>query len=116
TETGSAEIVRGRPVTVLVDAEDEIALSRVELTGQGAFSLSTAKPVSPPIGSAHVTFTINVPEALTPGALLTLRATAVDISGNVSSPALLTLAVKSVVDVTLPASAIAIAGESLPVA
>jgi hypothetical protein len=115
TDTGSTEIARGRPFTVFADADDEIALSRVELSGQGAFTMSDAKSVSPPVGSARVAFTVNVPDTATPGAILNLRATAVDISGNVSAPALLTLSVKSVTDVTLPASAIVIAGESIPV-
>ena len=115
TETGSLEMVRGRPLTIFADAEDGIAISRVELTGQGAFTVSDAKPVSPPVGSARVAFTINVPETLDVGATLTLRATAVDISGNVSSPAILTLTVRSLVDVTLPPSAIVIAGETISV-
>jgi hypothetical protein len=116
TDTGGTDMVRGRPVTIFADADDEIAVARVELTGQGAFTVSDAKPVSPPIGSARVSFTINVPDTLAAGAILNLRAVAVDISGNVSAPSLLTLAVKSVADVTLPASAIVIAGESIPVA
>ena len=115
TASGNTEIVRGQPVTVFADAEDEMALARVELTGQGAFTIADAKPVSPPIGSARVAFTINVPDTLEPGAMLNLRAVAVDISGNTSTPALLTLAVKPITDVTLPASAIVIAGESIPV-
>ncbi|HEX4915064.1 MAG TPA: carboxypeptidase regulatory-like domain-containing protein, partial [Vicinamibacterales bacterium] len=115
TENGSLEMVRGRPLTILADAEDGIAISRVELTGQGALTLADAKPVSPPVGSARVSFTINVPDTLDPGATLTLRATAVDISGNVSSPAVLTLSVRSLLDVTLPPSAIVIAGDTVSV-
>ena len=116
TSTGSLELVRGQPVTIFADADDEMALSRVELSGQGAFTLSDAKPVSPPLGSARVPFTINVPATLDPGAILTLRAVAVDISGNASLPAMLTLSVRAAADVTLPASAVVIAGESQPVA
>ena len=114
TSTGDLEIVAGRPITVFADAEDGIAVSRVELTGTGAFTVSDAKAVSPPVGSARLEFTINVPATLDPAAVLNLRATAVDISGNVSAPATLTLVAKSLVAVTLPESVIVIAGESTP--
>ena len=116
TSTGSLQLVRGEPVTIFADADDEMALSRVELTGQGAFTLSDARAVSPPLGSARVAFTVNVPATLDAGAILTLRAIAVDISGNTSMPALLTLSVRAAAEVTLPASAVVIAGESQPLA
>jgi hypothetical protein len=114
-ESGSLQMVPGRPVNVIAEAEDEIAVSRIELSGTGALTVSDAKAVSPPSGSASVVFTINVPEGLVPGSLLTLQARAVDISGNVGSPATLTLATRSLVDITLPPSAVVVAGETIPV-
>ena len=90
------EMVPGRPVDVIVDASDEFAISRLELTGTGAFTLSTARQVSPPLASASATFAIDVPATLADGAELTLQARAVDLSGNVSTPVSIVLTARAV--------------------
>lgn len=115
---GRNDMVPGRTVDVVADATDEIGVSRIELTGQGAFTLATARQVSPPLPNGSATFTIDVPASVPPGAVLTLQAKAVDISGNVSVPVSLALTAASVADVVLPPSLVIIAGEaaSLPVA
>ncbi len=114
---GRNDMVPGRTVDVIADASDEIGVARIELTGQGAFSLATAKQVSPPLPTGSATFTIDVPSSVAPGAVLTLQAKAVDISGNVSVPVSLALTAAAVADVVLPPSLVMIAGEaaSLPV-
>ena len=84
---------------MIADASDTIAISHVDLTGTGAFSITDAKQVSPAVPTAHVSFTINVPASTPPGAVLNLQARAVDTSNNQSLPALLSLSVK-----TLPTS------------
>jgi hypothetical protein len=112
TSSGSLEIAPGSPVTIIADVEDEIGVTRVDLAGDGAFTVADARQISPPLGSAQATFTINVPAGLAEGSVLNLRATATDISNNVSTPATLTLTVRAVSDVTLPASVIVIAGQS----
>jgi len=114
---GRNDMVAGRTVDVIADASDELGVARIELTGQGAFTLATARQVSPPLPSGSATFTIEVPASVPAGAVLTLQARAVDISGNVSVPVSLALTAASVSDVVLPASLVMIAGEtaSMPV-
>ena len=115
TATGSLDIVAGRTVTLIADVSDAIGVSRVELTGSGAFSLTDAKQISPPLGTAQAQFTVIVPETVTPGAILNLQARAIDTSNNVSTPALLSLTVKALQDVVLPPSAVVLAGRSVDV-
>jgi hypothetical protein len=114
TDTGSLNLIPGRTVTVIASASDSIAVSRVDLTGSGAFAITDGKQVSPALPSAQVPFTINVPAAATPGAVLNLQARATDTSNNTSLPALLSLTVKSLADITLPGSVIVDAGRSVP--
>ncbi len=40
TDTGRLQIVRGRSVTIVVDAEDDLGVSEIDLQGQGAFVVS----------------------------------------------------------------------------
>ncbi len=116
TSTGSLDLTPGSQVTVIADVEDEIGVTRVDLSGEGAFTLTDAKQITPPLGSAQASFTVNVPAALAEGSVLNLRATATDISNNVSPPATLSLTVRSVATVSLPPSVIVIAGDSVDAA
>lgn len=115
TDAVSQTIVPGQTVNVFADAADTIAVASVSLTGTGAFSVSDARPVSPPSGSAHVAFSINVPGTAADGAVLNLQAVALDSSNNASSPAFLSLTVRTVAGVVLPSSTIVGAGESVSV-
>jgi hypothetical protein len=112
TLTGRLDIVPGQTVTVIADAEDELAVASVRLTGEGAFTVSEAKQISPPSGSAAVPFTVMAPANATSGSILTLTARATDTSNNTGAAATLALTVKSSVDVTLPASALVVAGQT----
>jgi hypothetical protein len=112
TGTGRLQIVRGRSVTVVVDAEDDLGVSEIDLAGQGAFTVTQAKAIAPPLGTATASFTIQVPADATPGAVLTLQATAVDLAHNTSAPVVLALTVTALPEVTLPASVVVPAGES----
>ena len=115
TATGSLDIVPGRTVTLIADVSDSIAVSRVELTGSGAFSLTDAKQITPPLGTAQAQFTVIVPDTATPGTILNLQARAIDTSNNVSNPALLALTVKTLQDVVLPPNAVVLAGRTVEI-
>jgi hypothetical protein len=111
TLTGSTEMVPGQQLTVVVDASDEIGVQRIDLTASGALTYANAKGITPPLGSAQAQFPITIPSNLADGATLTLQATAVDLSGNVSAPATLVLNAQSLPGVTLPASLVLNAGD-----
>ncbi len=112
TSDGGTAAVPGRTVDVTATAGDEIAVNRIELAGQGSFTYNDARQVSPPSGTAVVTFSVPVPANAAPGSLLTLHGRAFDISGNVSVIASLSLTVTLLADLTLPPSVIVAAGES----
>ncbi|WP_211360494.1 carboxypeptidase regulatory-like domain-containing protein [Geobacter argillaceus] len=111
TLTGSTEMVPGQPLTIVVDASDEVGVQRIDLTASGALTYANAKGISPPLGSAQAQFLITIPTTLADGATLNLQATAVDLSGNVSAPASLVLRGQSLPGVTLPASLVLNAGD-----
>ncbi|MEO8681584.1 MAG: Ig-like domain-containing protein, partial [Vicinamibacterales bacterium] len=115
TASGRLEMVPGAVLNLIADASDGISVSRVELVGSGAFTMADARPVTPPAGDAQVPFSILVPDTLTAGAVLNLQARAYDLAGNVSSPAFLSVSVSILPGVTLPASTIVSAGNSVPV-
>ena len=52
TATGAVEIVPGTSVSVIAQADDETGVATVALGGQGAFTVSQAKQVSPVHGAA----------------------------------------------------------------
>ena len=112
TDTGRLQIVRGRSVTVVVDAEDDLGVSEIDLKGQGAFVVNAAKAIVPPLGSGTASFTIQVPADAVPGAVFNLQATAIDLAGNTSAPALLALVVTALPEVTFGPSLIITAGEA----
>ena len=112
TENGRLDIASGQTFNVVANAEDEVGVTRVQLTGTGAFTVSDDKQVSPPTGSATVVFTMTAPEGATPGSVLNLVGRATDTSNNVSAAATLSLTVRSVTDVVLPESALILAGET----
>jgi hypothetical protein len=115
TANGSLGVAPGQIVNVVVNGEDEGLLSELRLAATGAMTFNQAKQVTPPSGSATLSFEVIVPAALPTGAQIQLAATAVDLSGNVSAPASVTLTVSSGLDVTLPASQIVKAGKTVNV-
>ncbi len=115
-ESGSAEVAPAEQVSILVEASDQGMLSRIELRATGAFVFSDARQVSPPSAGAVATFTLPLPESLEDGDTIQLEATAVDSAGNTSLPEALTLTVRSLLGVTLPASHIMLAGETQEIA
>ena len=116
TASGSLDAAAGQTVQVVVSAEDEGLVSELRLAASGGMTFTSAKQVTPPSGSASRTFDVIVPPALTAGTTIQLTATAVDLAGNTSAPAALTLTVVNAAGVTLPASQIVRAGESVNVA
>ena len=112
TSNGRLDMVPGRSFSIVTDADDEIGVTRISLSGTGAFAFSDAKSISPALGSVSATFVVNVPATVVNGQSLTLTARSVDLSGNVSTPATLTLTAREVSDVTLPSSALLLAGDT----
>ncbi len=110
TDTGRLDIARGRSVTIVVDAEDDLGVSEIDLQGSGAFSVTTAKPIAPPLGTASASFAIQVPSDVAPGTVFTVQATAVDLAGNSSAPMTLALTVTALPDVSFGPSVIVDAG------
>lgn len=109
---GRFDFVPGRPFSLIAEATDETGVARITLSGSGAFALTDAQSLSPPVTPVSATFTINAPASLTAGQTLTLRAQAIDLSGNASTPAEILLTVRTLSGVTLPASTILLSGES----
>ena len=116
TSTGSRFAVPGQSLSVVAQATDDTAVVSVELSGQGAFTYSDSRQVSPPSNSATVTFSLTVPGAAQVGQVLSLSGRATDLAGNVSAPATLSITIVSAVEVTLPSSLVALAGEEHQVA
>ena len=110
TASGRLEAVPGADLSILAAAEDEVGVSRVSVTGSGAFAFSNARSFSPAIGSAAATFVVSVPSNAVPGSVLAVTGRAVDLFGNASDPVTIALAVRSVSDVTAT-PALVVAGE-----
>jgi hypothetical protein len=110
---GAPTLVPGRATLVTADADDEIGVARIVVSGSGAFAYSDAKTISPPTAHAAATFVVNAPAGLAPGSILTLQAYAVDVSGNQSAPFQLTLTAVALADVMLPPSLVVRAGEAV---
>ena len=109
---GTPDMVPGAPVSIVVEGEDDIGISRLTLSGAGAFGVNDSKTLTSTTTTASASFEVAVPGTVAPGATLTLTARAIDASGNVSAPALLTLTARVIGNVTLPASLLLRAGES----
>lgn len=115
TENGRLEMTPGRQVRVVASATDESGITRITLTGTGAFTVSRTASIEPPLATATRTFEISVPDTVVDGQTLRLEARATDLAGNTSAPAVVTLTAVRLADVTLPPSAIVDAGRSLVV-
>jgi 5-hydroxyisourate hydrolase-like protein (transthyretin family) len=112
TSTGRNEMSPGSPLVIIAEANDEVGVGRIELTGSGAFPVAEGRTIDPPTATAEVIFTILVPEPVPDGAVLQLQARAIDGAQNVSTPTSLTVTAGAAIGVTLPASAIINAGST----
>lgn len=110
--SGSTQVLSGKSVVVVVDATDEIGVSRVEITGSGALSFVDAAQVTPPSGSASVHFTINIPADVPAGSTLSVVARAIDISGNAAGSTAAVFTVASLPEAIIPSSTVMRAGQS----
>jgi hypothetical protein len=113
--SGRSDAVIGSTVGIVVEAEDEIGVSRIDVRGSGAFAVADGRSIPTPSGSVAQHFTVTVPADATPDAILTIEAIARDVFGNVSAPVALPLTLRTLAGVTLPASVIVLAGESVVV-
>ncbi|MCU0255404.1 MAG: Ig-like domain-containing protein, partial [Vicinamibacterales bacterium] len=109
----AATLVPGRATTLVAEADDDLGVARIVISGSGAFAYSDAKTFSPPLAQAAAGFVVNAPTSLVPGSVVTVQARAVDVSGNLSQPASLTLTGVALAEVVLPPSLIVRAGESV---
>ena len=64
---GAATLVPGRATMLVAEADDEIGIARIVLSGSGAFAYSDAKTISPPSTHAVAGFLVNAPASLAPG-------------------------------------------------
>ncbi|MEN3340225.1 MAG: large repetitive protein, partial [Acidobacteriota bacterium] len=112
TDSGRLQVVPGRSVTVVVEAEDDLGVSEIQIAGQGAFVMSAAKQIVPPLTAGGLSFVIQIPATAVTGAAFTVIATALDLAGNTSAPVTLGLVVAPLPDVTFGPSIILAAGET----
>ena len=111
TETGALDVVPGRTVNLVIEATDDVGLAALRLTATGpnGFAFDESRTV-PPVSPVSASFALAVPSGLAGGDQIVIAARATDASGNQSVPAQLTLTVRQVSDVTLPASLLLKAG------
>ena len=102
---GVPQILPGGSTAISVTASDNDGLAAVGLQTAGAVATSQSQALVPPRSSASVAFTVTVPLTVTPGTVLTLTATAADVTGNpgASQPITLTVAADLPPHVTLNA-------------
>jgi hypothetical protein len=108
TADGATQAVRGRTVTILVSATDDVGVTSFAFQTQGAFVASGSRAITSQT-SASTEFTIQVPESAADGTTLTIVASAQDAQGNSGVSSALSLPVVSaptpvILDVS-PASA-----------
>jgi len=108
-------VVPGHTVTIVVDAQDDTAVTGITLNGSGAFTYSNSAVLTP-AGTVQSSFTINIPANLAEGKILNLTATAGDASGNVGTSTTLSLTARSLTTLQLPASQLLAAGETVQLA
>jgi hypothetical protein len=110
TAGNASTIVPGRTVTIVVDAQDDTAVTGITLTGNGAFTYNNSAVLTP-AGTVQSSFTITIPANITDGAILNLIATASDASGNIGTSTVLTLTAHTQTTLQLPVSQLMAAGD-----
>ena len=92
-KNGASEAYRGKSFTTVVNASDNVGVSTLTLTIQGAITNSLTRQFSPPVSPAVAEFTFSVPADAPEGSNLVMTATAADASGNSASSSVLTVLV-----------------------
>jgi hypothetical protein len=105
-------IVPGHSLTIVVDAQDDTAVTGITLNGSGAFTYSNSAVLTP-AGTVQSSFVLNIPANLAEGAILNLTATAGDASENVGTSALLSLTAHFLSTLQLPTSQLLAAGDTV---
>jgi hypothetical protein len=113
TLSGSLDVIRGVAAQIVVEAVDDVALASLRLQASGAngFTFDDTRSVAP-TSPASFTFTVPIPDTLVGGQQVVLTGHAVDASGNPSTPTTISVTVRDVETVTLPASVSLDAGRS----
>ncbi len=91
--SGSTRVIAGTSVSVRADAIDNVAVTAVDFTAEGAATASGSANVVPPATPATTTFSVAVPAGAANGATITVRGRARDAAGNLSTELALTLTV-----------------------
>jgi hypothetical protein len=78
----NAQIVVGQPLSVVVDAADDVGVASVTLTCTPAFAGCDTRAVQPAALTTRQTFSVQVPSSATPGSAVTLLVSASDAAGN----------------------------------
>ncbi len=94
TVDGATQAVRGRTVTILVSATDDVGVTSFAFQTQGAFATSGSRAIASQT-SASTEFTIQVPDSALEGAVVTIVASAQDAQGNSGASSALELPVVS---------------------
>ncbi len=115
TATGTNTMVPGGTVQVIADAQDDLAIATIQLTGVGAFAYTDTRSLPVQTASATATFTLNIPNTLVNGDIETVTARTTDASGNLSTPVSLTLTAQTASTVTMPPSVLMLAGDETTV-
>lgn len=105
TADNTFDVPAGRVANIVVTGVDDVAIASLRLTATGpnGFSFDDTRGV-PPVSPASFTFAVPIPESMASGDQIVLTGRAVDASGNDSAPTSITVTVRHVDTVTLPAS------------
>ncbi|MGE3957098.1 MAG: Ig-like domain-containing protein [Vicinamibacterales bacterium] len=115
TTSGTSTMIPGSTVSLLAEAQDDLAIASLQITVTGAFSYTETRSPAVQTATRSETFVLNVPASLVTGDTVTVTARATDASGNVSAPVSTTLTAQVVASVTLPPSILARAGDQVPI-
>jgi hypothetical protein len=82
TPVNNAQIVVGQPLTVTVDAADDVGVTSVTLTCAPVLAGCETRAIQPAVPTTRQTFVVDVPATATPGSSVTLLVSASDAAGN----------------------------------
>lgn len=91
--TGSTRVLPGQVAQLRANVADNVGVTAVEFSAEGAVVASGSVPVSPAVTSGPVPFGFAVPAGAPGGGSIVVTARARDAAGNVGAPATLTLTV-----------------------
>ncbi len=91
--SGSLRVVAGETVGLRAVVNDNLGVTALTFTTEGALTTSGTVAVAPPVTSGPTVFSVIVPAGAATGSTITVRVRARDAAGNLSAEAVLTLSV-----------------------